>query len=91
MYQSEMFALVYLCSEVENDGSCSADHVEVEAFSRSTTARPDPQTMEDIVATLKQACFEIEEFEKLDHTGMRVVLVLCKVLKGFVIFDGWFL
>ena len=75
MYQSEMFALVYLCSEVENDGSCSADHVEVEAFSRSPTARPDPKTMEDIVATLKQACFEIEEFEKLDHTGERVAFV----------------
>ena len=69
MYADDSYALVYLCHEVENDGTCSPDHVELEAFSRSPTKRPSEAVMATIVETLQNACFEISDFEKLDHTG----------------------
>ena len=69
LFADDQFALVYICDRVENDGSCHADHVEIEALARNVKLTPPQEVLNQMVEALEAACFSMSDFEKLDQSG----------------------
>ena len=74
LYNDGLYALVYECLKVQDDGTCSAGLDSVTVYSRTTRTLPE-HTIDNMLEIVEQACFAKEDFEAVRQEGEDINII----------------